>query len=221
MADHMIKLKEVPKGQKMQYLWDYYRFPALAFVIGAILVGSLVKTIFFTPKPDINIMFTTQFNLLDEESEKYDTAVQNAIDDYNGDGKKLVETSRLAYDETSGNNDPQYMQAVLTKMDVELAAGTSIVQICDDYLYPRYEKSGCIATYKVFEDFGVEIPHKSGDDIVKIPFSSIKRFANIKSSNGNEIYITLRPPMEKWYKNEKDRTNYINHLKFIAKLVNE
>ena len=222
MADHMIKLSEVPKGQKWQYLWDYYRFPALAAVIGLIFAVSLIKTIFFTPKADVGIIFTTELSLSDSDGEKFDKAVNDALEDYNGDGKKLADTTRLAYSETSAQSDPQYAQAVLTKINVELAAGNDILQICDDKLYPTYEGNGCLATYKVFSDFGVDIKH-TGDDseIVKIPFSEIKAFSAIKSANGAEMYLTVRPPMEKWYTNEKQRKNYTDQLKFIAKLVNE
>ena len=67
----MIKLSEVPKGQKWQYLWDYYRFPALAAVIGLIFAVSLIKTIFFTPKADVGIIFTTELSLSDSEGEKF------------------------------------------------------------------------------------------------------------------------------------------------------
>lgn len=221
MADHMIKLSEVPKGQKWQYLWDYYRFPALAAVIGLIFAVSLIKTIFFTPKADVGIIFTTEYNLSDDEGEKFDKAVYSVLEDYNGDGKKLAETTRLAYNEASAKSDAQYAQAVLTKISVELAAGTNILQICDDKLYPTYEGNGCLATYKVFKDFGVDIKHTDDNEIVKIPFAEIKAFSDIKSANGEEIYLTVRPPMEKWYNNEKQRKNYTDNLKFIAKLVNE
>ena len=221
MADHMIKLSEVPKGQKLQYLWDYYRFIALGTVVGLILVISLVKTIFFTPKADVGIICTTEYELSDENGANFDKAIENALEDYNGDGKKLSETTRLAYSEKSANSDPQYAQAVLTKINVELAAGTSIMQICDDSLYPTYANNGCAATYKVFKDFGVDINRGSDDEIVKIPFSEIKSLANVKSANGAELYITVRPPMEKWYNKEKQRKIYTDNLKFIAKLVNE
>lgn len=221
MADHMIKLKEVPKGQKMQFLWDYYRYPALGAVIGIILVVSLVKTIFFTPKADINVIVTTRISLSEDDGKKFDEAVNNALEDYNGDNKKLAEITRLAYDAESSGSDIQYSQAVLTKINVELAAGDAILQFCDDKLYPIYENGGCVASYKVFDDFGVEINHKNDGDAVKIPLSSIKAFSDIKSPDGEEIYLTVRTPMEKWYKNEKEKENYTNHLKYIAKLVNE
>ncbi|UKI37935.1 MAG: hypothetical protein L6V93_07900 [Clostridiales bacterium] len=80
---------------------------------------------------------------------------------------------------------------MLTKISVELAAGNDILQICDDKLYPTYEGNGCLATYKVFSDFGVDIKH-TGDDseIVKIPFFRNKGIFGYKigKRRGNVSY---------------------------------
>lgn len=219
MADHMVKFKEVPKGQRWQFFWDYYRVPTIVGIIVAVIVISLIKTIFFTPEPDINILLTTQYTFSDENLEKFNKQVENLIDDFDGDNKKIVLTTPIAYNDKVSETDPQYAMAALTKFNVELASGLNIIQITDDALYERYKVSECLATYEVFEDFGVKCPYEDKKEIVKIPLKEIKAFSNI--DHADELYITIRPPMQQHTKKEKDRKIYTFNLEFINKLLSE
>ncbi|MBE7038809.1 MAG: hypothetical protein E7404_07910 [Ruminococcaceae bacterium] len=217
MADHIVKFKEVPKGQRFQFFWDYYRIPTIVGIIVAVVVVSLIKTVFFTPDPDINILITTQYTFSDENLEEFNKQVELMLDDYNGDNKKISLATPIAYNEKISENDPQYAMAALTKFNVELASGLNIIQITDDEMYKRYEASECLANYKVFEEFGVKCPVDNKTEIVKIPLSEIEVFSNIK--HADELYLTVRPPMVQHTKKDKDKEFYKANLNFIIKLI--
>ena len=219
MADHMVKFKEVPKGQRWQFFWDYYRVPTIVGIIIAIVVISLIKTIFFTPEPDINILLTTQYTFSDENLEKFNSKVENLIEDVDGDNKKIVLTTPIAYNEKVSETDPQYAMAALTKFNVELASGLNIIQITDDALYERYKVSECLATYEVFENFGVKFSYEDKNEIVKIPLKEIKAFSDI--DHADELYLTIRPPMAQHTKKDKDKEFYVSNLNFVKKLISK
>lgn len=219
MADHMIKLKEVPKGQKMRYLWDYYRIPALVTIIVVFVLYSIVKAIFFTPGPDINVLLTTKNTVSSENISNFNKALETVLEDYNNDGKKLHQTMPIVINDEAASEEPQYASAMYNKFVGELSSGLTIIQITDEEFYKYYEEQQCLATYDVFKQFGVEMPEGNMDDVIKIPLSQIKIFSDVK--HDEELYLTLRPPMNYHIKNEKDKQFYINNLKFINKLLSE
>ncbi len=219
MADHMIKLKEVPKGQKLQYLWDYYRVPAIVTVISAIVVISLIKVIFFTSEPDINILLTTKNTVSDENINILNEKLDLVIEDYNDDDKKNHQTMPIVFNNEAAEQDPQYASAIYNKFVAELSTGLSIIQITDEEFFNRYETLECLATYAIFDEFGVKAPEGDKDAIVKIPLSEIKLFSDIK--HNEELYLTIRPPMNSHIEKKKDRQLYIDNLEFINKIISE
>lgn len=219
MADHMVKLKEVPKGQKLQFMWDYYRIPAIVTAIVAFVVIAIVKAVFFTPDPDINILLTTQYTFSNENLELFNQKIDSILEDYNNDENKIYQTTPIVYNNKAAKEEPQYAAASLDKFVVELASGLSIIQITDDTFYKKYEVEGCLETYEVFEKFGVEAPSGDKNEIIKVPLSKIRIFSDIK--HDEELYLTVRPPMESYLTNEKEREFYIGNLKFISKILSE
>jgi len=46
------KLREMTFKKKMEYIWDYYKFPIIGICAGLILVGSFINTRFINPPPE-------------------------------------------------------------------------------------------------------------------------------------------------------------------------
>ena len=53
MKTNKEKFKSMNSKQKLEYIWEYYRFTILGTIIGVLLVGNLVYTM-LKPKPNFD-----------------------------------------------------------------------------------------------------------------------------------------------------------------------
>ena len=72
MKTNKEKFKSMDTKQKLQYIWDYYRFTILGTIIGVLLVGNLAYTM-LKPKPTFdNHLIVTAMMTLDTDKEALD-----------------------------------------------------------------------------------------------------------------------------------------------------
>ena len=72
MKTNKEKFKSMDTKQKLQYIWDYYRFTILGTIIGVLLVGNLAYTM-LKPKPNFdNHLIVTAMMTLDTDKEALD-----------------------------------------------------------------------------------------------------------------------------------------------------
>ena len=74
MKTNKEKFKSMNTKQKLEYIWDYYRFTILGTIIGVLLVGNLAYTM-LKPKPNFdNHLIVTAMMTLDADKEALDRA---------------------------------------------------------------------------------------------------------------------------------------------------
>lgn len=74
MKTNKEKFKSMNSKQKLEYIWEYYRFTILGTIIGVLLVGNLVYTM-LKPKPNFdNHLIVTAMMMLDTDKEELDRA---------------------------------------------------------------------------------------------------------------------------------------------------
>lgn len=72
MKTNKEKFKSMDTKQKLQYIWDYYRFTILGTIIGVLLVGNLAYTM-LKPKPNFdNHLIVTSMMTLNTDKEELD-----------------------------------------------------------------------------------------------------------------------------------------------------
>ncbi len=190
MADHVVRLKEVPKGQRLQYIWDYYRYPALIAVIVAVVVISLIKAIFFQTKPDATVLMTTNLYVDQQTIQQMRSDLTSLTGDVNGDGETEVLFSYIPYN--SERDDPQTFMTMSQKLMAELSTAQSMLQIVDDYMFEYLKIQELVATYSELVPYGYTPDAPDAD--IKIPLKSLQVFSGEAYQDlPDNLYLTLRP----------------------------
>ncbi|MBP3337474.1 MAG: hypothetical protein J6L59_03590 [Clostridia bacterium] len=193
MADHMIKMSEVPKGQRYQQFKDYYRIPLICALVGVIMVISILKSTVFAPKPDAYLLVATKNDVSAEFTASVETLYTENGNDFNGDEKNLISITPVSYNPLQAKTDPEVGMAMQTKLMAVLSTAENIMQIVDDDMFEYFSEQGLIGTYsdlgKSETEFG-----KAPSEIIKIPLSEIGFFKGeefIGKTDG--LYMTIRP----------------------------
>ena len=91
MADHVYKLREVPKGQRIAFFWQYYRWPVLAGIVVLALAVSLLWNMFLRPRSDFSLLAVTGASVdADALQTELDTLLDADALDLNGDGRTEI-----------------------------------------------------------------------------------------------------------------------------------
>ncbi len=202
--DHIVKLKEVPKGQKLQYIWDYWRVPGLLILIGLFVVISLGKTIFFPEKIHMEVLFTCRYDINDEQKNEMtkdlkDFYIANEDDNYKITYvRNNVEIADL---------QPEVYAADLSKLIVEITSASAYVLLADEDMFDALVADGLVSTYK---EVGID-----SDEYIKI--SADKVFKN--DIYKGKFYFTLRPREVSQLYDDKALENYEYSVNYIKKLI--
>ena len=200
MADHIVKFKEVPKGQKLQFLWDYYRVPALITACCALLIGIIIKTVFFAPKIDMNLLFTSKYQIASGEIDEIEKSLELI-----GDETKNYALTYVQYNPDQIDYNPQQFFSDSIKLNSELSMSESFVQIVDDQMFEYLKSEGLIATYK---EMGIE-----SDESIKLSLGAL-----LENERYDKFYITLRPKDSSQIEDEEQSAWYESSVEFIKKV---
>ena len=129
----MKDLKRFSKEWWTNY-WFYYKWHTIAGIFVVILAIGTIVDVVTRVKPDIDILFASQYAYSDENIENMKAEISNIIDDINNDGAKTVQLATLY---TSIEPKDEMQVAALQKLDLEFAAGDSFIFIMDKPLFER------------------------------------------------------------------------------------
>ncbi len=193
MADHVIKMSEVPKGQRYQQFKDYYRTPLIIAVLCAIMIFSFIKTIVFRPRPDSFLLIATSYDLPEDFTASIEELYAVSGPDFNENDERLISTNHILYNPLILKTDPEAGAAMQTKLMAVLSSPENIMQIVDEDLFRLLKEQELIGTYS---DLGEKASmfSNSPDEEIKIPLSEIAFFKNeafIGKTDG--LYMTIRP----------------------------
>lgn len=215
MADHVYKFKEVPKGQRWKFFWDYYKLPTIGIIIGVIAVVSIFYTVVLAPKRDISIVTATQSYVAPEVWSQAGEALNAMPLDLNGDGKVIVEINDNQLDPKMAQSDPETYQVIQTKLMASLSTAESALQIVDEAYFEFLGEEGLLGTY-------AELPDTMGHDakeIIKIPLSELKPFRDTEGLPEG-LFMTLRPEDGmQIYGNEKKLENYKKQIEVLLLMM--
>ncbi len=188
MADHVYKFKEVSKGQRWKFFWDYYKYPTLAIVVGIIAVIYFLQTVVFAPKKDISIIIATETYVTQEVWTQANEALNAMPLDLNEDGKVIVQLNNNHVDPSMAKTDPETYQMVQTKLVASLSTAESALQIIDEGTFDYFNGESLLGTYAELSD---AMGHDA-NEIIKIPLSELKPFRGVEGLPEG-LFMTLRP----------------------------
>lgn len=203
MADHIVRYKEVPKGQKMQYLWDYYRWPVIIAASLIVFFSYIAKVVFFTPEPDMSILMTSEYLMFSDEIKYIEEALEEKMTAPKKPDFKIV---NIQYDPNQMDYDANTFLANSVKLNAELSSADSYIQISDEQMF-NYLKSEDLVSQ--FDEIGSD---KEGD--IKISLGSF-----IGDDKYSEFYITLRPRENSQITDEKSSEKYEYAVNFIKSVL--
>ena len=213
MADHMIKMSEVPKGQRYQQFKDYYRTPLIFGIAIAVMLISILKTTVFSPKPDAYVVTASKYDISNQFLDTLENKYAEIGQDVNGDEKVLLSVTPITYNELTMKTDPEVGVAMQTKMMGVLSTAENIIQIVDDDMYEFFLSQGLCGTYSDLGD-KTDVFQKPLDEIIKIPLGEIPFFESDEFKEEKDgLYMTIRPRDGSQLGNSKKKIeNYENQI---------
>ena len=209
MADKIYKLKDIPKGQKIAYIWDYYKWHIIVVVVFVLACVSLVVQNLNKERYDSYILFTMSGGQLMEES-RYglETGIEELGIDNNGDSYNNLFISTVLFPEDMLSSvTAQEAEVNMQRLVAELTSGECVIQITDDKLYKTLENYQVLASY---EDLKGEV---EGTGVIKIPYTeTVLEEIVPMEAYGRELYLTLRP-------GDLDNVIYRDQIEIFKKLL--
>ncbi len=206
MADHMVKMSEVPKGQRWQHFLDYYKYRVIAVVFLLLAAIPVVYYNFFEQKPDMTILAAYQLEVPETLWQEASEKISPMIADYNEDGESIFLVEGIYADDSYAQKDGQMQMAYQTKLMAYLQDARHVLQIVDEEMYTYMEVQGCLATYSELKDTLGRNP----EEFIKIPLKDLKPFDEMDALPDG-FYMTLRP------KNAIERGIYKNDPAFYER----
>jgi len=221
VSDKVTKITDVEKGKRLSYLWDYYKYPALAVIVIAIMCVSLTYHIFFKPRPDSYVFLAVTDKPV--TTELTDNLKQNIIDnmyDINEDSTIKLKFDPIVASQNIKVEESEQQTAMATKFAALLSTGTYIIEIVDNEAFTFLEEEGLVADYSVLEKFGYTNSQQLTGS-VKIPIENTK----LGSTKGleivkNQLFLTLRPPSRSSDNSGKGAETYKGQAQFFISLLN-
>ena len=221
--DKYVKPWDVPKGQRWSYFWSYYKVHTIVGIVVLVMVGTLIKDVFFREKPDLTVTVATSGYLSDEATAELQRVFEEYSRDYNENGKKYVDQYEI-YLSTEVSADPQLVMAGQTKLLAQFQIPEAIVFLMDQAIYDYLD---------VDEDEGVFVnltqaigeeaaPYVSEDGrrmyCRDIPILKDSPYANMYS----ELFFVVRDTSAMGERNQKKSAQpYQNSIDFLRNLVND
>lgn len=219
MADHFVKISEVPKEQRLQYFWDYYKIHTIVAIILVISIVSIVKATVFRTKEDSFVLIAGQtVPVTSDVKINVQNYLSNGEFDLNGDGKSFhnVEFVMLKSDESQNQTtiDVEVESVNLTKLTALFTTGNYVLQIVDETMAEVLIREGLVSKADSFE--GKNYPEENG--IVKIPVSDTK-LKEAFGVNADKYFIMPRGRDGMSAGNDKKVKNYENSVKVLDSLL--
>ncbi len=215
--DKKYKIKDVPKGQKLRFFFDYNFLPIVGIIFGIILVVFMTKFFFFAPEEDYGVI------LVNTDSEEYlinqfhveiSQRLDEVIGDVNGDGKSNYTISYSNINEDTSMTDPEYYGAQLDKYYAEVTNGKSLILIGDEEVFSKSYIGEKLCALN--EELGLE-SLSVDEKYVKIPLKNISSMKDLRFAD--RLYLSIRTKEDINLDNDKRLENYENNLKAFKKIL--
>ena len=186
MADKVYRLKDVPKGQKLQFFFDYYKvhMAVAAFIISFIVIGIYELT--HVPKFDMQItLFGQNMKISENVLATFESELEKLDIDLNKDEKVDVSVTPLIKSVSENGSSGEFNEVAYAQISI----GDSYVMITDenilnDFLKPR----SALLTYEEADLDGegvIEIPYEQTifNDYIEEEYFEREMFVVLKKGN--------------------------------------
>lgn len=218
MADHIVKIKEVPKGKRLAYFWDYYKIHTIVAIILLVSLVSILKSTVFRTKEDAFILIAGTQPLIEDRITNIKNTINSFDIDVNGDKKVKVDLQNISFsndvNDDQNMTDAQLEGTQMMKMAGVLSTGNYIIQIADENMTEYLISQGVAGKVS---DFSKKYYTKD-ENYVKIPVSDTKladSFGNFK----DDYFIVVRGKDRVSSGSNKKNKNYERQLLVLDKLL--
>lgn len=217
MAEHVRKISEVPKGQRLQFFIDYFWGHTLFIICAIACIWYLIYT-FNQPRPDARVLMASYQDFAAEQVlDEIEKGLNEQAMDFNEDGRVIMQVNYNYLDETLKTRSPETFVTLQTKLMTSVGDRTQIYHILDEKAYQMFYDFTAVGTYADFE--GYETGH-APEEYVKIPLSEIPIFNQEKlGKDGDKLFLTVRPRATAELKNDKAIENYNKHIDALAEIL--
>ena len=132
--DKYVKLKDVPKGQRWEHYWNYYKIHTIIGGFLLIMGVMLIKDVFFREKVDLVVTVASTGYFSEEASQELERCLNDYARDYNGNKHKLVEMYDVTLS-TDVNADPQVVMANQTRLLAQFQNTDAAILLMDEAIY--------------------------------------------------------------------------------------
>jgi len=133
------KLREMTFKKKLEYIWDYYKFPIIGFFVVLIFIGSLLNIRYFNPPPGTALFVAWSAGFATEE--QLDD-LKNILGERIIDEAENEEVSISLFLESEVN--PAFSSANAQRLVAMVAAGEIDVFITDKQLLEEFSENGIL-----------------------------------------------------------------------------
>ena len=146
--DRYNKGKPLSFKERMEYVWDYYKW---LIIFGVVIVAFLIVAIpqlFRSNSADFHMMYIGEGVITAAGLEDLQDAVGDIAEDRNGDGKVRLDLIELTVKTVLSSNetyDYEYQSEVLRRFETEIRVGDSALFIVDISYYEKLTELGLLA----------------------------------------------------------------------------
>jgi len=133
------KLREMSFKEKLEHIWEYYKFIILGLVIFLVIIGSLINAWFINPQPKtaLFLSWNTGYVLHEQLDELSEALTKRMVDEKDNE---VVSVTQIL----TSTDDPTINMASQQRMIAMVAAGEIDVFILDSTMLVEYASNGLI-----------------------------------------------------------------------------
>lgn len=218
-SDKVFPEQEAPKKytvwQKIGN-WFYHSKWWLGIAVFCTLVGAFLVYDFITRKdPDVSVLILTDNVYVYNKSDELCAWLQDMCEDYNGDGKKFVQSVYIPVSKAEMESGSSYASANNTQLMVQMETSICMLVMANDeaadYLQPEL----------IFEDMErlyPDCPYAEGYKL-KIAGTAFEEIMQLDQPLTEDTYLALRIPVERMSSLEEMKESYDHAKKLLDVLV--
>lgn len=187
--------------KRWEIYWYYYKIPTivlgLIILVMAIMISQCVQKV----TPDCKVVLFTHKNVPSEVVTAMERELQKFADDYNNDGKIVVEVVDCSYNPNNPNKS--IMIAQLSKLQGELGLSESILFITDIQGFKYLNEQDLFERHDLFKDLDGK-----GYNLKNTPFDNAVNAA-VPDFFAGDYYISKRNVTDRFAEEKKQQSDQL------------
>lgn len=177
MEKRLINYEDLTRSEKIDHIWEYYKFHIISVIVALLFVYSLLNHYIFNPPPEVTFDVTIfGDNAQAEVVTELEEAIQNIIVKEGENEEVLVEFLSIAE-----NQDYNLQQANVTKMIGKSTLHDFDIMIFEGEFFQNYLQEDSLLALNEMVDAG----------IIKVDLDKLKRGSDFNYANDNFYLIDI------------------------------